>query len=174
MVEWKHKHILEVARAFYFQYGSGGAYWGECIKTFGCLCNVATSLHGRNKFMPCSQTCVFIRYPFDQKAYKELNLENKQIFVSQNVTFHETSFLLHSIKPNSPISQYTSLIPIVSNDPVRIISHLFQPMSLMTQILTNQMTQIPLLHPTILHKFHWWEMINSYLTTSNKIARLCL
>lgn len=39
LVERKHRHILEVAIALFFQSGLGHAYWGECVKTVVHLIN---------------------------------------------------------------------------------------------------------------------------------------
>lgn len=103
-MERKHKHILEIARALYFQAGLSTNYWGECVKidvylinrmptkvldlkshfevlhgmkqdlnhlrSFGCLCYVATSIAGRDKFMPRSQACIFIGFLVLKKLTK--------------------------------------------------------------------------------------------------------
>ena len=39
IVERKHRHLLEVGRALYFQSGLGSAYWTECIKNVAYLIN---------------------------------------------------------------------------------------------------------------------------------------
>ncbi|KAI3764730.1 hypothetical protein L2E82_14743 [Cichorium intybus] len=51
--------------------------------------------------MPRSHPCIFIGYPFAQKAYKVLNLITKQIFVTRDVKFFETIFPLHAFQPSS-------------------------------------------------------------------------
>lgn len=67
------------------------------LRSFGCLCFVATSVVGRDKFMSRSQACVFIGYPYNQKAYKVMNIETKRIFVTRDIKFFEHIFPLHSL-----------------------------------------------------------------------------
>lgn len=52
IVKRKHKHILETARALYFQSGLGIAYWAECVKTVVHLINRIPSkvLHNKSPF----------------------------------------------------------------------------------------------------------------------------
>lgn len=68
------------------------------LKAFGCLCFVSSNPVGRDKFMPRAHPCIFIGYPYGQKAYKVLNLVSKSIFVSRDIKFHEHIFPLHSFK----------------------------------------------------------------------------
>lgn len=39
LVERKHKHVLEIAHALYFQSGLGNTYWGECVTVATHLIN---------------------------------------------------------------------------------------------------------------------------------------
>ena len=114
IVERKHHHLLETARALLFQYNLPKSFWGGCVlcstylinrlplstlhnmspykklfgtkpnnnhlKTFGCLCFVSTMKQGRSKFDPQAEPCVFIGYPFGQKAYKIYNLVTKKLW----------------------------------------------------------------------------------------------
>ena len=46
------------------------------LKVFGSLCYASTQKFGRDKFQARVVPCVFLGYPFGQKAYKVLNLWN--------------------------------------------------------------------------------------------------
>lgn len=62
------------------------------LKVFGSLCFANTLPGHRTKFQPRGRKCVFIGYQVGIKGYKVYDLENHQVFVSRDVTFHESVF----------------------------------------------------------------------------------
>ncbi|CAH9124860.1 unnamed protein product, partial [Cuscuta epithymum] len=125
VVERKHRHILEIARALRFQSGLPIDFWGECILTavyiinrlpspiisnkspyemlfgkepnyehlrvFGCLV-YAHNNKRKDKFSERGSPCVFLGYPYGQKAYRVFDLQKQSIFSSRDVTFFESEF----------------------------------------------------------------------------------
>ncbi|KAD4887930.1 hypothetical protein E3N88_20003 [Mikania micrantha] len=78
VVERKHRHLLETARALRFE-----AY---LPKDFG---NNETK---GDKFEARGKPGVFLGYPQGTKGYKIFDLESKKIIVSRDVNFHEDKF----------------------------------------------------------------------------------
>lgn len=144
VVERKHKHLLETARALYFQSNVPNFFWGDCIlcaayiinrlplqclnnispyqkmfgkppntnhmKSFGCLCFVSTLKQGRTKFQPRATPCIFIGYPYGQKAYKVYDIKNQKVLVSRDIVFHEKHYPYH-LKDNNPSPFATFYLP---------------------------------------------------------------
>ena len=119
VVERKHQHLLNVARALLYKSQVPLSYWSDCVltavflinrlpspllgykspfelllskKTFGSLCYVSTLLKDRNKFSPRAKPCVFLGYPLGYKGFKVLDLESRSGSISRNVVFHESDF----------------------------------------------------------------------------------
>ena len=79
--------VLKGLSPFHLLFGKKPNY--DHLKVFGSLCYASTLKAGRDKFQARVVPCVFLGYPFGQKAYKLLNLETKQVFTSRDVIFHE-------------------------------------------------------------------------------------
>ena len=65
------------------------------MRAFGCLCFVNTLKQGRTKFEVRARCCVFLGYPFGQKAYKVYDLNTKRVIVTRDIKFFEKHFPFH-------------------------------------------------------------------------------
>ena len=64
------------------------------IRTFGCLCYVATTKQSRDKLQSGSTSCNLMGYPHGKKGYKVMSFIDKTIYVSRNAVFYEDVFSL--------------------------------------------------------------------------------
>ncbi|XP_074369130.1 uncharacterized protein LOC141709984 [Apium graveolens] len=72
------------------------------LKVLGCLCYSTNKTS--DKLASRAFRCVFIGYPYAQKAYKLYDLDNHKVIISRDVTFQENIF---------PFKQ-SSISPVVS------------------------------------------------------------
>ncbi|KAL0423503.1 UNVERIFIED_CONTAM: Retrovirus-related Pol polyprotein from transposon RE2 [Sesamum radiatum] len=145
VVERKHKHLLQVARALMFQACLPSQFWTEAIltatyiinrlptsvfwktpyevlynrsvdysmvRTFGCLAFATNVLPQKSKFTKRAYRCVFVGYAFGQKGYKLYDLDDKVLFVSRDVVFHEGIFPYK----NTPDSSNEFPFPVAVRD----------------------------------------------------------
>lgn len=89
VVECKHKHLLEMAHALYFQSNVPLKFWGDCVL---CACYLINRMplstlnfispYEKLFGHPLTTPCIFLGYPFGQKAYKVYNLTTQKIIIS--------------------------------------------------------------------------------------------
>ncbi|XP_022871982.1 uncharacterized protein LOC111391071 [Olea europaea var. sylvestris] len=121
VVERKHRHILEAARALRFQANLLIKFCGECILTAVYLINYTPTplLSGKNKFQERASACIFIGYPHGQKGYKVYDLTSHRVFTSWDLTFYEHIFPFQeksSSPPPDRIPPMTTPIPLPALD----------------------------------------------------------
>ncbi|XP_073059697.1 uncharacterized protein [Primulina eburnea] len=115
VVERKHQHLLNVARALLFQSRVPDKL-RESV--FGCLAFASTLAAHRDKLSPRARACVFLGYPPGIKGYKLLDITRQEIFVSRDVIFHEDTFPFLSITPTVNIDPFPSMVlPLPLNPP---------------------------------------------------------
>ncbi|XP_073307175.1 uncharacterized protein [Primulina huaijiensis] len=133
VVERKHQHLLNVARALFFQSHIDAEFWGECVLTATYLINRAfasTLAAHRDKFSPRARACVLLGYPSNIKGYKLLDINTKEKFISRDVTFHETTFPFETLLSKIHIDPFPEVVLPLSLDtpnPDSVIPALVDP-----------------------------------------------
>ena len=68
------------------------------LKVIGCLCYV-TVMPKQDKFSARAVKCVLLGHGLYQKGYKVYDFDKKQVFISRDIVFHESSFPFLSKEP---------------------------------------------------------------------------
>ncbi|XP_019229795.1 PREDICTED: uncharacterized protein LOC109210784 [Nicotiana attenuata] len=103
VVERRHRHILETARAIREASISH-------MRVLGCLC-FATNLVKGDKFGPRAIRSVFLGYAPTQKGYKLYNIQQRSMFVSRDIVFHEDVYpFQYNNEDFRVFSQSTSIV----------------------------------------------------------------
>ncbi|KAL4557147.1 hypothetical protein LXL04_035319 [Taraxacum kok-saghyz] len=89
VVERKHKHLLEVSRALFFQSGLGKSYWGDCVLTAAYIIN-RTPLKVLNNSSPYED---MFKHKPDLSNLKTFGV----ISGSRDVKFIEDVYPLHNL-----------------------------------------------------------------------------
>ncbi|KAL0297760.1 UNVERIFIED_CONTAM: hypothetical protein Sradi_6828100 [Sesamum radiatum] len=82
------------------------------VRTFGCLAFATNVLPQKSKFTKRAYRCIFVGYAFGQKGYKLFDLDDKVLFVSRDVVFHEGIFPYK----NTPDSRNEFPFPVAVRD----------------------------------------------------------
>lgn len=102
-------HILQWQTPFFPLHHKHPDY--TAFRVFGCLCFASTLSSRRSKFHPRAIPYVFLGYPPGMKSYRLLDIENRIIFVSRDVVFHEDIFPFHKIiLPKNVINPFPNLV----------------------------------------------------------------
>ena len=95
--------LLKGKTPYELLYGSILVY--KHLRVFACLCSMPIAKQGRDKFQPRPRPCIFMGYPFFQKGYKIMDVENNKFHISRDVVFHDEVFPFTTRHQDKPMLQ---------------------------------------------------------------------
>jgi len=117
--------ILKGLTPYQLLFGQSPSY--DHLKVFSSLCYASTIKANRDKFQPRAIPCIFLGYPFGQKAYKLLNLDTHQVFTSRDVIFHEHILPYSQQATGSQSQLFPPFFPSFLSSNIHILEQSFTP-----------------------------------------------
>lgn len=98
----------------------------NCLRVFGCLCQIADVLSPSDKFNPRGLKCVFLGYPFGKKGYRVMHLDTRKCYNSRDVVFVENVFPFHTIHTTDTTTLFPSEMMLsdstINSNPIIVLS----------------------------------------------------
>ena len=139
------------------------------LKVFGSLVFSSTLQANRNKLAFRARKCVFLSYKHGMKGPVLLDIHNKEVFVSRNVTYHETIFPYQPVS-SPPLWNYYPNTSISNQDSNHNVSDHNDFTSSDQNLSHNSPTQTPFDIPIDTSPTH--ELTDTPFSPPSKLTRI--